>query len=763
MQSQYSPMRLILLTLVLVSFAFSQESPLLLGATVYDFSKRHPDFMGNEGSFGKTLHLGMVQNKIDLATRKPLKNDQISFFDSDFEHWFTPVTTGPDSMRNNPTCLDLALTKLPSGSYKYQNNLFFPIDTLPLFDAKDGTEKGADDKQHNFKFCMEIHNELTYRKGQIFNFQGDDDVWVFINDSLVIDLGGTHSAVADSVSLDDLGLEDGHKYPFDFFYCERKASSSNLELTTSIEFTPRWSLLRNQLTALLPWQSYEYISASTGQGLDCKFQTIADSVFSTMQVSLGGGALSGMQILSGANPMTGIRIDSAKGRISIDTTNLGLPEGDYFLLIQDANTGKMDTLHFVVPALNATNLPTIPVTDPTGDPVTPAVVVPPIPLPELSHAVVKDTNGDGRADLLVLQWTKPFTDWEVLRWGFSWSADTLATPLSLDHSGKELAWSDGLDSMFYGGALANTVRTSGSAILKISIAKGLFLDTLEFPVSEEIAAVILNAEIHEQDSTVLLILGMSEAIHPSMAGLYPEHDGFLFKNRSLFYQWGQVLGQSLELSDDGNTVIVHYSAETAVIPVGGDSVTLAPGILADLQGNVPGVRSLAVPIRGARPTKLSSNSFLEARTDNAGSDPFHLEAVANGSNVKEIARSSGTLGVLVEMDFPGMISILDTVAGDSAKIPDLRMTMQLQIYDQYGQFVHQKMWTMNCSDTIFGEDCRHFNQSLFLGWSGLSQSGRRAGTGVYIARMIFRVESASKLLARKEKVYRWGLRRGKGK
>jgi len=41
---------------------------------------------------------------------------------------------------------------------------------------------------------------------EVFTFTGDDDLWVFIDDTLAIDLGGVHGAMTQSVGLDTLGL-----------------------------------------------------------------------------------------------------------------------------------------------------------------------------------------------------------------------------------------------------------------------------------------------------------------------------------------------------------------------------------------------------------------------------------------------------------------------------------------------------------------------------------------------------------------------------
>ncbi len=83
---------------------------------------------------------------------------------------------------------------------------------------------------------MEIHRKFTFKTGQTFTFRGDDDVWVFINNNLEIDLGGIHGPLKDSVNLDDLGLIEGEQYNFDMFFCERNVITSNILVTTNMMF-----------------------------------------------------------------------------------------------------------------------------------------------------------------------------------------------------------------------------------------------------------------------------------------------------------------------------------------------------------------------------------------------------------------------------------------------------------------------------------------------------------------------------------------------
>lgn len=106
---------------------------------------------------------------------------------------------------------------------------FFPVNG-ELFGNYSSTGK-------NFHFTFEIETEFVYEKGkgQIFTFTGDDDVWVFIDGKLVIDLGGIHSAVSQSIELDRLSwLQDGQSYKLKVFNAERHTTQSNFRIDTTL-------------------------------------------------------------------------------------------------------------------------------------------------------------------------------------------------------------------------------------------------------------------------------------------------------------------------------------------------------------------------------------------------------------------------------------------------------------------------------------------------------------------------------------------------
>ena len=54
---------------------------------------------------------------------------------------------------------------------------------------------------NNFSFTSELRYPFTYQGGEVFSFSGDDDVWVFVNGILAVDLGGVHQRVTGTITL----------------------------------------------------------------------------------------------------------------------------------------------------------------------------------------------------------------------------------------------------------------------------------------------------------------------------------------------------------------------------------------------------------------------------------------------------------------------------------------------------------------------------------------------------------------------------------
>ena len=73
--------------------------------------------------------------------------------------------------------------------------------------------------------------------GQFIQFQGNDDCWIFVNDELVIDLGGMQAGQPQTIRLDRLDLTDGDLYSFKLFFANRQSNRSSFRLRTNVQLS----------------------------------------------------------------------------------------------------------------------------------------------------------------------------------------------------------------------------------------------------------------------------------------------------------------------------------------------------------------------------------------------------------------------------------------------------------------------------------------------------------------------------------------------
>lgn len=328
------------------------------------------------------LTVGMVQDT--LVNGLPARVDSLVYPWStcsaarEIEKWFVPQVVAKDASGKeftNAVCRDIDLSLDEEGFWLADftneddcndtiNPGFYPIDDLEYLDEAKTVKNPKFDWnvqgcRHNYSFSMKISAQFKYIPGQYFEFRGDDDVWVYINNRLVVDIGGCHNPVEGAVDLDSLNLIEGKEYPFQIFFSERNATGSNFKMRTSINLQTEKTFFPVNIPKTDTTIEYQLLQILVEESLGCDISrtgkvdtVVAQSAF-VLKSLTGSLPEAGVTLNPGVN-YGGITISSDMAGFVIDTNMIvntrSLSPGSYVLqCFLASDLSQYTEIYFTVP------------------------------------------------------------------------------------------------------------------------------------------------------------------------------------------------------------------------------------------------------------------------------------------------------------------------------------------------------------------------------------------------------------------------------
>lgn len=150
----------------------------------------HPDFENKNVNSKKIVTEELGPDGIPVFNIKGSEKDT-GITKESFDMWYRDV---PGINQTFSRALTLKQKKEEPDCYIYESNTFFPIDN-------EGYGNRSVDIKRNYGFTDDMCFYFRYMGEGSIEIQGDDDIWIFVNGKLAVDLGGCHNPYSDVIKF----------------------------------------------------------------------------------------------------------------------------------------------------------------------------------------------------------------------------------------------------------------------------------------------------------------------------------------------------------------------------------------------------------------------------------------------------------------------------------------------------------------------------------------------------------------------------------
>jgi fibro-slime domain-containing protein len=156
------------------------------------------------GYYNSEVEAGMVSSKLDdqylpVATGGSLLENR-GVNSENFKRWFNQVEGKSKSYAGT---MNLSYNS-ETGSFEYKSENYYPLDDITM----KSDEFGNRAHNHLFTLNLGVPFQALLNGREKFVISADDDTWVFVGDTLVLDMGGVHDTISGNFIIN----EDGEVY-----------------------------------------------------------------------------------------------------------------------------------------------------------------------------------------------------------------------------------------------------------------------------------------------------------------------------------------------------------------------------------------------------------------------------------------------------------------------------------------------------------------------------------------------------------------------